>query len=85
MTGGAGYVESHACKRSTTPATCPLHTTAWSGATVGRCGGDLSKWGIFTIAGASMKFLLKYKPAAALHFAAYAYVGESAAEPGRYY
>lgn len=85
VTGGAGYVGSHACKALSAAGYLPVtfdnleRGHSWA-----------VKWGPLEIGnladGARLaEVLSKYKPVAALHFAAYAYVGESVEQPEAYY
>jgi UDP-glucose-4-epimerase GalE len=85
VTGGAGFVGSHACKALAraghTPVTFDNLERGHRGAV---------KWGPFEqgdIRSASdlRRAFETWRPAAVLHFAAYAYVGESATQPLRYY
>ena len=85
VTGGAGYIGSHACKAlkaaGFTPITLDnmIYGHEWA-----------VKWGplvrgdILNRADLDPVFE-EYKPAAVLHFAAFAYVGESVADPEKYY
>ena len=85
ITGGAGYIGSHACKAFASAGFLPVsldnlvygHRSAvqW---------GPLEEGDI-----ADRTFLdsviKKYNPVAVIHFAAFAYVGESVENPGKYY
>jgi UDP-arabinose 4-epimerase len=85
ITGGAGYIGSHTCKALAEMGYTPLcydnlvYGHPWS-----------VKWGPF-VEGDILdrekldKAIQKYRPEAVLHFAAYAYVGESVENPGKYY
>ena len=82
VTGGAGYIGSHACKslRSSgyTPVTFDNLTTGWR---------DAVKFGPFEKGDLRDRARLdevfaKYKPIAVMHFAALSQVGESMAKPG---
>lgn len=85
VTGGAGYIGSHACKRLAvagyTPITvdCMVNGNPWAVKY-----GPLEKGDI-----GDRQFLesvfAQYTPTAVMHFAAYAYVGESTRAPLRYY
>ena len=85
VTGGAGYVGSHACKALAKAGHEPVVfdnlSTGWREAV--QFGplveGDLSDRG--AIAGA----IAQHRPSAILHFAALSEVGHSAREPGRYW
>lgn len=85
VTGGAGYVGSHACKELArsgyTPVTLDNLSTGnrWA-----------VKWGPFEQGDIRddvvlTRVLQKYRPEAVLHFAASAYVGESMSNPGLYW
>lgn len=85
VTGGAGYVGSHACKALAQAGYLPVaydnlvHGHEWA-----------VKWGPLERGDISDRARLDdvirlYRPRAILHFAAYAYVGESMADPGMYY
>jgi UDP-glucose-4-epimerase GalE len=85
VTGGAGYIGSHACKAL---ARAGFHPIAYDNLSSGhewavQWGpletGDLLDWkrldAVFS----------QYRPSAVLHFAAFAYVGESVGNPLKYY
>ncbi len=85
VTGGAGYVGSHACKALAQNGFLPISVDnlvyghEWA-----------VKWGPLIEGEISDRALLDqvfstYKPVAVLHFAAYAYVGESVSAPDKYY
>ncbi len=85
VTGGAGYVGSHACKALAHSGFLPVtidnlvYGHEWA-----------VKWGPLIRGDISDRPLLDnvfgtYKPVAVLHFAAYAYVGESVVAPEKYY
>jgi UDP-arabinose 4-epimerase len=85
VTGGAGYIGSHACKALAAKGYVPItydnlsRGNAWA-----------VKWGPLErgdIADAQQlcAVLHKYQPRALMHFAAYAYVGESVEQPLLYY
>ena len=85
VTGGAGYIGSHACKAlkvaGYTPVTFDKLVTGWR---------DAVKFGPFEPGDLSDRARLdevfaKYKPAAVIHFAALSQVGEAMSEPGRYW
>ena len=85
VTGGAGYIGSHACKA--------LAQAGFSPVTVDNLvyGHERAvKWGPFVKGDIHDSQLLDqafeaFKPLAVLHFAAFAYVGESVTDPGKYY
>lgn len=85
VTGGAGYIGSHACKALARAGFVPVVfdnlTTGWS---------DAVKWGPLvrgdlmdraTIAAA----LAEHRPIAVMHFAALSLVADAAADPARYW
>lgn len=85
VTGGAGYIGSHACKALANAGYTPItydnlvYGHRWA-----------VKWGALEegdIADRARlnEVIAKYQPAAVMHFAAYAYVGESVQNPGKYY
>jgi len=85
VTGGAGYIGSHACKAlraaGYTPVTYDNLCTGWQ---------DAVKFGPFEQGDLTDRARLdqvfaKYKPAAVMHFAALSQVGESMAKPGLYW
>ena len=85
VTGGAGYVGSHACKALARAGYTPIaydnlvHGHEWA-----------VRWGPLEKGDILDKVRLdevlgKYRPEAVMHFAAFAYVGESVGNPGKYY
>ncbi|MDO6584255.1 UDP-glucose 4-epimerase GalE [Salipiger sp. 1_MG-2023] len=85
VTGGAGYIGSHACKAlkaaGYTPVTYDNLVTGWR---------DSVKFGPFEQGDLSDRAKLdavfaKYQPVAVMHFAALSQVGEAMSEPGRYW
>ena len=85
VTGGAGYIGSHACKALAragyTPVTYDnlVYGHEWA-----------VRWGPFERGDIGDRprldqVLKRYRPQAVMHFAAYAYVGESVQAPGKYY
>lgn len=85
VTGGAGYVGSHTCKALSRAGYVPVvldnlvHGHRWA-----------VKWGPLEVgdlrdAWRLAEVLADYRPAAVLHFAAFAYVGESMTAPAKYY
>lgn len=85
VTGGAGYIGSHACKslynKGYNPITIDSLCTGWS---------DAIKFGPFEKVNLLDKFKLnqifsKYKPSAVMHFAAFSEVSESMKKPGKYW
>ena len=85
VTGGAGYIGSHACKALAAKGYVPITYDNLSRGNVWAV-----KWGPFEhgdIADSQQlrAVLEKYRPRALMHFAAYAYVGESVEQPLLYY
>src|ERR1043166_7655566 len=85
VTGGAGYIGSHACKALAMHGIDPVTYDNLS-----RGNRYAVKWGPLEegdIADAERlaSVLRTYRPAALMHFAAYAYVGESVEDPLLYY
>ncbi|WP_420585567.1 UDP-glucose 4-epimerase GalE [Ruegeria sp.] len=85
VTGGAGYIGSHACKTLAragyTPVTYDNLVTGWQ---------DAVKFGPFEQGDLLDRARLdevfaKYQPAAVMHFAALSQVGEAMSQPGRYW
>jgi UDP-glucose-4-epimerase GalE len=85
VTGGAGYIGSHTCKALAAVGCLPVsldnlvygHTWA-------------VQWGPLIIGDITDSLLLdqvfsRYRPKAVIHFAAFAYVGESIDHPAKYY
>jgi UDP-glucose 4-epimerase len=85
VTGGAGYIGSHACKAlraaGFTPVTFDNLSTGWE---------DAVKFGPFENGDLLDRARLdevfaKHKPVAVMHFAAFSQVGESMTDPGKYW
>ena len=85
VTGGAGYIGSHACKALAKAGYLPVtydnlvYGHRWA-----------VKWGPLEEGDIADRLRLesvvkKYRPFAVMHFAAYAYVGESVEDPSKYY
>ncbi len=85
VTGGAGYIGSHACKALAAAGYRPvvLDNLVYGHASAVRWGplevGDLAD------PARLREVFSRYRPAAVMHFAAYAYVGESVENPAKYY
>ena len=85
VTGGAGYIGSHICKK--------LYKNGYNPVTFDNLvygHKEAVKWGDLFIGdllneNSLFEAFYKYKPAAVIHFAAYAYVGESVKNPSKYY
>lgn len=85
VTGGAGYIGAHVCKALAAAGFLPVtfdnlvygHKRAvqWGPLEIGDLTND---WQLTDM-------IRKYRPLAVLHFAAYAYVGESVQDPDKYY
>jgi UDP-arabinose 4-epimerase len=85
VTGGAGYIGSQTCKELAQAGFSPVvydnlvfgheWATRWGPLERGDC----------TDRERLEEVMNKYKPSAVIHFAAYAYVGESVTDPAKYY
>jgi len=85
VTGGAGYVGSHACKALAASGLKPIaYDNLLTGHDWAVRWGPLEKGDILDADRLDQVFGL-YQPSAVLHFAAFAYVGESVEHPSRYY
>jgi UDP-arabinose 4-epimerase len=85
VTGGAGYIGSHACKSLAQAGYTPV---SFDSLIYGHR--SAARWGPLEVGdvadrGRLDEVLERYRPAAVMHFAAYAYVGESVENPGKYY
>ncbi len=85
VTGGAGYIGSHACKALAkagfVPVTFDNLVTGWEDAVKF---GPFEKGDLLDRARLDEVFI-KYNPIAVMHFAALSQVGESMTEPGKYW
>lgn len=85
VTGGAGYIGSHACKTLSRAGYLPV---AFDDLSTGH--EEAVRWGPLVRASlldadAVATALRDHAPVAVMHFAGAAYVGESVADPGKYY
>lgn len=85
VTGGAGYIGSHACKALSRRGHDPVAVD-----NLARGHAAAVKWGPLERGDLlDAEFLddvfVRHRPDAVMHFAAYAYVGESVADPAAYY
>ena len=85
VTGGAGYVGAHVCKALAKRGYRPI---AYDNLVYGH--EAAVKWGPLEIGDIADRARLDaviahYRPQALMHFAAFTYVGESVADPGKYY
>jgi UDP-glucose-4-epimerase GalE len=85
VTGGAGYIGSHTCKNLLANGFLPITYDNLSNGFE-----RFVKWGPLEVGDIldtdKLNFVLnKYQPVATIHFAAFAYVGESVHEPLKYY
>ena len=85
VTGGAGYIGSHACKAlykaGYTPVTVDNLATGWSDAVKF---GPLERVDLLDQSALDQVFMA-YEPCAVMHFAAFSQVGESVVDPGKYW
>jgi UDP-arabinose 4-epimerase len=85
VTGGAGYIGSHTCKILAQGGYLPVaFDNLSSGHEWAAKWGPLEQGDILNRSDLD-RAIEKHRPSACLHFAAFAYVGESVAHPGRYY
>jgi UDP-arabinose 4-epimerase len=85
VTGGAGYIGSHSCKALSAAGYTPV---VYDNLAYGH--ESAVQWGPFErgdiLDGARLAEVIgKYRPVAVMHFAAFAYVGESVTDPSKYY
>lgn len=85
VTGGAGYIGSHACKALAEASHIPV---TFDNLIFGHR--RAVRWGPLVVGDildrdALDRAIDQFKPQAVMHFAAFAYVGESMANPGKYY
>lgn len=85
VTGGAGYIGSHACKALAQAGYTPI---SYDNLVSGHRWAV--KWGPFENGDIADRarldsVIVRYQPSAVIHFAAYAYVSESVLNPGKYY
>ncbi len=85
VTGGAGYIGSHACKALAAAGYLPISVDSLV------CGHrEAVRWGPLECgdlldAAWLDQIFAHWQPIAVMHFAAFAYVGESVQDPGKYY
>lgn len=85
VTGGAGYIGSHTCKALSRAGYLPVtYDSLVYGHEWAVKWGPLERGDILD-AGRLDEVISAYKPLAVIHFAAFAYVGESVSDPGKYY
>ena len=85
VTGGAGYVGAHACKALAARGYAPV---VYDNLSLGHRAAV--RWGPLEVGDLADRARLdaviaRYRPAAVMHFAAFSCVGESVADPGKYY
>ena len=85
VTGGAGYVGAHACKALASRGYRPI---VYDNLVYGH--EAAVKWGPLEVGDIADRARLdaviaEHQPQAVMHFAAFTYVGESVADPGKYY
>ncbi|MFW5730716.1 MAG: UDP-glucose 4-epimerase GalE [Desulfonatronovibrionaceae bacterium] len=85
VTGGAGYIGSHTCKELQKQGSTPIsldnlvYGHEWAVRWGPLIRGDISDAELLD------QIFEKYRPEAVIHFAAFAYVGESVTDPAKYY
>ena len=85
VTGGAGYIGAHACKALAAAEFMPIvYDNLVYGHSQSVQWGPLEE-GDINDCRQLESVIKKYKPIAVMHFAAYAYVGESVENPAKYY
>jgi UDP-arabinose 4-epimerase len=85
VAGGAGYIGSHCCKALARAGYLPVtYDNLVYGHEWAVKWGPLERGDILDRARLD-QVLAAYRPSAIVHFAAFAYVGESVADPGKYY
>lgn len=85
VTGGAGYIGSHACKALARAGYKPIvYDNLSFGHEWAVKWGPLERGDILDRTRLD-EVIAKHRPAAVVHFAAFAYVGESVTDPGKYY
>lgn len=85
VTGGAGYIGSHACKALAKSGYTPVtYDNLVYGHEWAVRWGPLERGDILDRSRLS-EVIAAYKPGAIMHFGAFAYVGESVSDPGKYY
>lgn len=85
VTGGAGYIGSHACKALSRAGYLPVtYDSLVYGHEWAVKWGPLERGDILDRARLN-EVIETHKPKAIMHFAAFAYVGESVSDPGKYY
>ena len=85
VTGGAGYIGSHTCKALSNAGFLPItYDNLSSGHEWAVRWGPLERGDILDRDRLD-QVLGTYRPSAVIHFAAYAYVGESVEHPAKYY
>jgi UDP-arabinose 4-epimerase len=85
VTGGAGYIGAHTCKALAAAGHTPVsYDNLIYGHEAAVKWGALEKGDILDSARLA-QVIKTYRPAAVVHFAAFAYVGESVTDPAKYY
>ena len=85
VTGGAGYIGSHTCKALAAAGYVPLvYDNLIHGHQSAVQWGNLEQGDIADRARLNA-VIERYHPYAVMHFAAFAYIGESVSDPGKYY
>lgn len=85
VTGGAGYIGSHVCKALSRAGYLPVtYDNLIYGHEWAVKWGPLERGDILDRTRVD-EVIVQYRPSAIMHFAAFAYVGESVVNPGKYY
>jgi len=85
VTGGAGYIGAHACKALAASGYLPVaYDNLVHGQEAAVRWGPLER-GDIADRGRLDAVIATHQPIAVMHFAAFAYVGESVSDPGKYY
>jgi len=85
VTGGAGYIGSHACIELEKNGYCPIVLDDLSRGHIELVGDRLFYQGSLIDKGLLARIFTEHEIHAVMHFAAYAYVGESVEQPGKYF
>lgn len=85
VVGGAGYIGAHACKALASSGILPVtYDSLVTGHEISVKWGPLER-GDLLDGERLAEVMARYRPQAVMHFAAFAYVGESVTDPAKYY